>query len=174
VNYLENLEPQQPRKATPLDHLMTKAQLVRRKFKTGRPYKKDRNLSPLAAMSTAVDMYGQLLDLMVGEYNLPASDAMCALCVVSRATEAEDLQVLRIPIDHAKFPEYLERLAIIPKCLPLGILFAMRDREVKDMKKKFVAWVFPFLVGPKARAKMLEAKQHDVIGEFAMESEGDS
>ena len=145
----------------PMAGTWTKAAKVRRAFKAGRPLQKDRVLSTNAAIYEACILLDSLRTAM-GAAELPVEDVRACLVLVT--PEAPDLEnvVFVVPIPEPnKLPELFANVAKVAKVgavLPLGIAVWQKDRDPKAPSGA-VAWVQPFLTGPRAESALRKARQ---------------
>ncbi len=143
----------------------TKAALVRREYKAGRPRQKDRVITPLVAIHEACILLDDLRNAM-RERDLPVEDVRAAiiLMVPNFPTPDRDaVHVLRVP-EPNDLPDLFKRAADVATTgavRPLGLAVWQMDRELGDA----VAWVQPFLTGPRAVAALREAKRAFAKGE---------
>lgn len=149
----------------PLDADMTKAQVVRRKFKSSLPRTiQNRELSKLEAMARTFELF----DRFRGEMDaagLSKSDVSAGLVYCQPETPGmKDVlaQVAKLPSpEKGNVALFCEVTMALDKPLFLGVMFAQRDRQTDKPDKETTVFVWPFMGGPEAEKRLLEArKQH--------------
>jgi hypothetical protein len=143
----------------------TKAGMVRRAFKAGRPLQKDRTLTPRQAIWEACLLRESLYDAMRKE-GLSADDVQAAIVLMTPDTAASVDWIYVFPIPQIRdLVELFSKVARIEKAenvIPLGVAIRQIDREAadpKDPKSGAVVWVQPFLVNARAATALLKARQ---------------
>lgn len=149
----------------PMARTWSKAALVRRKFKAGRPIQKDRVLSPIAAIHEGCILLDDLRNAM-RDAGLSPDDVRVGIVFVTPETPDTEnvVYTLRIPRDPRDLPKLfkkMEEIVTAAKVLPLGLLAGQTDRETMepdDPKSGAVVWVQPFLTGDRAVRALKTAK----------------
>jgi len=147
--------------ANPMAKTWTKAGLVRRRLKAGKPRQKDLVLS---AEEAVLQGYGLLLaarKAMLEEgITTGAEDLKAALVLMTpEKAKVSEVQVLGIPREFASLPRLhakATQLERTEKLVPLGIAFWQRDRETDDEP---TVWVQQWLVNPRAEQATREARK---------------
>ena len=138
---------------------------MRRAFKSGRPLRKDRILTPTVAIHEACILQERLRAAMT-EADLPAEDVRTALVLMvpNYVPERDAVHVLRIP-EPADLPGMFRRVEEIEdtgRVQTLGLGVWQMDRETEGM----VGWIQPFLTGARAASGLGKARK------ILVESEG--
>jgi len=148
----------------------TKAAIVRRKFKAGRPIQKDRELTSIAAIHEACILLDGLRNAM-REAGLSPDDVRAALALATPETPGGEDHVYALPLPApGKLPVLFTKVEKIEQSgpiLPLGIVVWQRDREAEadDSGVRGVVWVQPFLTGPRASRALIEVRRIYAGGE---------
>jgi hypothetical protein len=154
-----------PKKANPVDSLMTRAQAVRRKFNAGRPHAiENKTLSPLEAIGRTCQLFDKLRDGM-REAGLDPGDVMGGLVLEQPETTGMEniVRTIWLPTPE-RLPVFAEKIFSVNKPVFLGVLFGQRDREAANADKQAVAFIFPFRAGPQAEKSLLAARNKFVKG----------
>lgn len=141
------LDPQRAERANPLDSVMTKAQVVRRKFKSSLPRTiQNRVLSPMEAMARTMELFDRFRGEMK-DAGLKPSDVSAGLLYFQPDTKSEKGVLARV----AELPApdeigaFVEKVMALDKPRFLGVLFVQTDRETDKANKKFTGFAFPFM-----------------------------
>ncbi len=147
---------------------MTKAQLVRRKFKSSLPRTiKNRVLSKMEALARTMELLDRFRNEMAGA-GLDPNDVSAALVYCQPETPGLE----GVLAECAKLPNP-ERGSIVMFCettmaldLPLflGVLFHQIDREADKPGKINTIFVCPFMAGPEAEKRLLAARRSQAEG----------
>jgi hypothetical protein len=141
-------------RVNPLDSVMTKAQVVRRKFNSARPrIIQNRILGPMEAMARTMELLERLREMMEGA-GLRKDDVQAGLVLCQPETPGQELVGARmIPLPAPeKIGQFVERVMALDKPLFLGVLFVQIDH---DAKQKGSAFLWPFMGGPKAESALI-------------------
>lgn len=152
------------RSKNPLDALMTKTQVVRRRFKSGLPrVPQNQVLLPMAAMARTMELFDRLRGEMEAA-GLDKNDCSAALVYYQPETKGMEhvlaqTVVLPKPEGVAKFAEKIMEL---DKPRFLGVLFHQHDPDADKDGFVDVVFAFPFLNGPDDAARLLAARNRQV------------
>jgi hypothetical protein len=153
------------KKANPLDTTMTTTQVVRRRFKSKLPRTvQNRALSKMEAMARTMELFDQLRDEMHAA-GLNPDDAQAGLVFYQPETpgkERELVETIRLPRPEEIGP-FVEKVMALDKPHFLGVLFAQSDPQATKAEYKTVAFVYPFLNGPEAEARLLAARNWQIL-----------
>jgi hypothetical protein len=148
----------------------TKAGMVRRAFKAGKPRQKDLLLTPKRAMFEGYILLSEIQDAM-SKAGLSANDVQAALVFMTQDSPGADL-IYVAPIPETKqLPELYSKVKKLEKdggWVPLGIAVKQVDREAyepKDPRSGAVVWVQPWLTNPRAARALLKARSAFAEGE---------
>src|ERR1017187_10269722 len=149
------------KRTNPLDALMTKTQVVRRKFKSGLPRTiENRKLSKMEALARTMELFDKLRSEMDAA-GLDMNDVSAGLVYTQPGNERVLANVARLPKPGpgsvGKFCDELMDLG--EPVLFLGVLFAQHDSDPEcKAKHKNVVFVWPFMLGPEAEGRLLAAR----------------
>jgi hypothetical protein len=150
--------------ANPMASKWTKAGMVRRAFKAGRPLQKDRVLTPRQAIWEACSLRESLYEAM-RKAGLSADDVQAAIVLMTPEAAASVDLIYVFPIPQTRdLPELfgkVTKLEKTEKVIPLGIAIRQVDRErydPKDPKSGAVVWVQPFLANARAARALIQAR----------------
>jgi hypothetical protein len=153
----------------PLDAKMTKAQVVRRRFKSSLPRRiENRVLSPMEAMARTMALFDQLRSEMEAA-GLKKSDVEAGLVFCQPETKGEERVLART----ARLPKpedigtFVEKVMALHKPLFLGVMFLQVDREAEKEDQKNVGFLCPLMAGPEAEGRMIAALKQQAQGGFA-------
>jgi len=160
----------QPERVNPLDATMTKAQVVRRKFKSALPRKiQNRQLSKMEAMARTMELFDRFRNMM-READLDADDVQAGLVFCQPETPGKEAVtaetfVLPAPEEIGKF---VDRVMALDRPLFLGLMFHQTDHD-PDIKpeKQRTLFVWPFMLGPEAEKRLLGARRQQAKGGFS-------
>ncbi len=157
------LELRRSQRVNPLDSVMTKAQVVRRKFKSALPrIIQNRVLTELEAMARTMELFDKLRGLQE-EGGLSKGDVSAGVVFCQPETPGKELieaQMIHLPSPE-KIGEFVEKVMALDKPLFLGVLFAQIDREAKEQGKPGgTVFVWPFMGGPKAEHALIGMRNH--------------
>src|SRR5580704_397685 len=116
---------QTQKRANPLDRTMTKAQVVRRRFKSSLPRSiENRALSPMEAMARTMELFDRLRNEMRSE-GLDVSDVQAGLVYCQPETKGKEMILAEIaPLPSPeKVGSFADRVMQIDKPLFLGVVF---------------------------------------------------
>ena len=152
------LEPRKTAGFNPLDAVMTKAQVVRRKFKSALPrIIQNRVLSQLEAMARTMELFDKLRGMMQ-DAGLSKGDVSAGLVCCQPETPGKEhieAQMIHLPTPE-KIGEFVDKVMALEKPLFLGVLFAQVDREaIEKGKPGGSVFVWPFMGGPKAENALI-------------------
>jgi hypothetical protein len=146
-----------------MEESLTVAARARRRFKAGRPTKtKGPILSPLAAMTRAVDEYTKLQSLMEDEAQKKGeesefSDTKAGLVYTTLDGEVHTAWLPQ-SIEGQR-PFYDSILDLAPqKPVFIGILFSQFDRHTTKPEAQHVFWVLQLAAGPLAEKQLRDAR----------------
>jgi len=159
------LEPQNARKINPLDGMMTRAQVVRRKFNASRPRTiQNRVLSKLEAMARTMELFDKLRSAMAAE-GLNKEDVLAHLVFVQPQTPGlEDKVRTAFLPSPEKIGTFVDKIMALDNPVFLGVLFGQYDHETDKEDKKRVAFLWPFRADPKSERALLAARRGFVRG----------
>jgi hypothetical protein len=156
------MEPRKAVRVNPLDALMTKAQVVRRKFKSTLP-RTPKNLAPTKMEAMARTM--ELLDRFRSEMQaagLSKNDVSAGL-VYHQPTTVAETAALPAPEKIGTFVKKV--MALAEPVVFLGVLFFQTDREAADKPDKFyTVFAWPFIGGPDAEKRLKAARDQQAKG----------
>jgi hypothetical protein len=160
--------PGETKKVNPLDAAMTKAQVVRRKFKSGLPRSiKNRLLSKMEAMARTMELFARFRNEMEAA-GLDKSDVKAGLVYCQPQTPGLENVLAEVAVlpnpDKGSVVMFAETTMALDKPLFLGVLFAQTDREVTKPEKRNTIFVWPFMLGPEAEKRLLAARQQQAKG----------
>jgi hypothetical protein len=162
----ENVRLSTKKSTNPLDATMTKAQVVRRKFKSSLPRKvENRRLSAMEALARTFDLFDRLRDMMA-EAGLKKGDVKAGLVYCQPETKGREhvlVESIELPKPE-EIPTFAEKVLALDKPLFLGVIFAQSDREADKADQRAVAFVWPFMAGPEAEGRLLAARRLLVTG----------
>jgi hypothetical protein len=145
---------------------MTKAQVVRRRFKSALPRTvQNKVLSKMEAMAKVME----LLDRFRGEMDtegLPKTDVEAGLVYCQPETPGmEDVAFATIPLPAPEaIGVFVKKVMALEKPLFLGVLFIHTDRQADKPEKKHTIFVWPFMGGPEAEKRLLAARRSQAKG----------
>lgn len=159
----------QTERVNPLDATMSKAQVVRRKFKSGLPRKiENRRLSHLEAMARTMELFDRFRNTM-REAGLEADDVQAALVFCQPETPGREEVVFETSVLPApqEIGAFVDRVMALDRPLFLGIMFHQTDRD-PDIKpeKRYTLFVWPLMAGPEADKRLLAARRQQAKGGF--------
>jgi hypothetical protein len=144
-----------------MEKKLTAAARVRRAFKSGRPRVKDRLLSTTAGIYEACQLLDGLRNAME-KAELSKHDVQAAVVLMTPETPGKENAIYVLPIpEPGELPKLFQNIAAVEapeKVLTLGIAIKQRDHEAKSLEDKAVAWVHPFLTGPRAESALKSAR----------------
>jgi hypothetical protein len=157
---------QTQKRTNPLDRTMTKAQVVRRRFKSSLPRSiENRPLSALEAMARTMELFDRLRNEMRSD-GLDASDVQAALVYCQPETKGKELvlaEVVALPTPE-KIGPFVERVMKIDRPLFLGVVFIQQDHKAEKAEQRLTAFCAPFMVGPEAEDRLLGAMRQQAAG----------
>ena len=161
-------EPRRTERVNPLDASMTKAQVVRRRFKSSLPRTiKNRVLSKMEALARTMELFDRFRSDMETA-GLPKGDVSAAIVYCQPETPGMEnvlAQVHPIPNpDQGSIAMFVETTMALDKPLFLGVLFIQTDRQADKPEKKHTIFVWPFMLGPEAEKRLLAARQQQAKG----------
>ncbi len=163
MNILEQRRAEQSgksKKVNPLDKDMTKAQVVRRKFKSSLPRTiQNRVLSKMEAMARTMELFDRFISEMK-DAKLSETDVSAGLvfCQPETPGVSDGGQTIALP-KAEEIGTFVERVKALHKPLFLGVLFIQTDRDAKGTEKYRTIFVWPFMAGPEAEKRLLEARR---------------
>jgi hypothetical protein len=152
----------------PLDATMTRAQVVRRKFRSSLPRTvPDKLLSKMEAMARTMQLFDRLRNEME-EAGLKETDAHAGLVYCQPQTKGEELVLARVialpsPEEIGKFAD---RVMALHKPLFLGVVFIQEDHDAKKEAQKITAFASPFILGPEYEGRLLAAMKQQANGGY--------
>jgi len=148
---------------------MTRAQVVRRKFKSGLPRRiENRMLSPMEAMARTMELFDRLRNEMESA-GLKKSDVSAGLMFCQPETKGKErvlAETIALPAPE-QIGTFVERVMALHKPLFLGVLFLQQDHEAEKPEQKNVGFLWPFMAGPEAESRMIYARNQQAQGGFA-------
>jgi hypothetical protein len=153
------------KKVNPLDASMTKAQVVRRRFKSSLPRTiLNKYLSKMEAMAKVMELLDHFRSEMATE-GLPKSDVSAGLVYCQPATPGiEDVTfVVALPAPE-EIGTFVDKVMALDNPLFLGVLFIQTDREDVKPEKLHTIFVWPFMGGPEAEKRLLAARRQQAKG----------
>jgi hypothetical protein len=155
-------------RVNPLDAAMTRAQVVRRRFKSALPRRiQNRELSKMEAMARTMELFDRFRGEMEAA-GLDKSDVSAGLVYCQPRTpgmESVLAEVAPLPNpDHAHLGIWFETMWALDLPLFLGVLFIQTDREADKPEKKHTIFVWPFMLGPEAEKRLLAARRSQAKG----------
>jgi hypothetical protein len=162
------VETQNAVRANPLDAAMTKAQVVRRKFKSALPRRiQNRVLSKMEAMARTMELFERFRGEMEAA-GLDKADVAAALVYCQPQTPGMEnvlAQVAKLPNpDIGSIAMFVETTMALDRPLFLGVLFGQTDRETDKPEKRYTIFVWPFMLGPEAEKRLLAARRSQTKG----------
>jgi len=157
------------RRANPLDELMTKAQVARRKFKSALPRRiQNRVLSKMEALARTMELFDRFRGEMEAA-GLDKSDVSAGLVYCQPETpgmENVQAEVAKLPNpDIGNIGMFVETTMALDKPLFLGVLFLQIDRDPNiKPEKRNTLFVWPFMLGPEAEKRLLAARRSQAKG----------
>jgi hypothetical protein len=155
--------------ANPLDALMTKAQVVRRKFKSSLPRAFDQRLSKLEAIAKTIELYERFRREMETA-RLDKSDVSAALVYCQPQTPGKEhvlAEVVKLPDpERGNLRMFVETTMALDMPFFLGVLFLQNDREAEKAEHQNVLFAWPFTKEHDAHARLLAAKNQQAKGGF--------
>jgi hypothetical protein len=162
-------------RVNPLDAIMTKAQVVRRKFKSALPRTpKDLKLDKIGALGRTAQLFGQFRDEMAAA-GLDVRDVGVALVCYQPQEELAPVQTIPLP-EHTlrdatpgeQVNAFGEKLwALAEPVIFLGLLFHQTDHEAADKPEKhYTVFATPFVSSPDGLRLLRAAKLSQVKGGF--------
>jgi len=140
---------------------MTKAQVVRRKFKSALPRKiENRLLGEMTAIARTLELLEKFRGLMQ-EAGLSPSAVSAALVYSDQYVDAMTIP-LSAPEDLGEFVDAV--LALDKSAKFLGVLFLQIDYEADRPEKTGTAFVWPFLGGPETERALIAVRKAAVKG----------
>ena len=159
------------RSKNPLDATMTRAQVVRRKFKSGLPRKPEpRELSKMEAMARTMELFDRLRGEMESA-GLNKNDVSVGLVFCQPKTKGLEhvlAQTVALPKPE-EIGTFVERVMALDRPVFLGLLFVQHDVEAekaRDEKQKTVLCAWPFTNEFDAPARLLAARNQQARGGF--------
>ena len=147
----------------PLEERMTRAQVARRRFKSGLPRKPDsRELSSLEALARTASLFDRLRSEMqaVGVNPDNASAALVFYQPHTKGMESVLAQTVHLPKPEG-IAKFCERVMALDRPVFLGVLFIQHDAEAKragDERQTNVCFGVAFTTQHDAPARMLAAR----------------
>lgn len=144
-----------------MEDSLTVAARARRRFKAGRPTKtKGPILSPLAAMTRAVEEYTKLQSLMEDEAQKQGeesefSDTKAGLVY---ATPEVEVHTVWLPQTIEGQPAFAASIFALVKPVFLGIIFYQFDRHTKKPEAQHIFWVLQLAAGPLAEQQLRDER----------------
>jgi hypothetical protein len=154
------IEEVKERRPNPLDSMMTKAQVVRRKFKSGLPRSpQNKALSKLEALSRTLELFGRFMTEMDAA-GLLESDVTADLVYCQPETPgAEPVVTAALPAPQ-HIGKFCDGIMALDKPRFLGVLFIQTDREAADKPDKHhVLVTCPFLDDADSKLRLLAARR---------------
>jgi len=149
------------KKPNPLDAVMTKAQVARRKFKSALPRKpENRELTALEAMGRTMLLIDRFRGEMASE-ELSPDDVEAALIYSWRDGKNLETDVVKLP-KPKDIAGFADRVMAVRNPRFLGVLFLQRDHQAEKDEKKSTIFVFPFLTDPQSKKLMIEARNRQM------------
>jgi hypothetical protein len=149
-------------RVNPLDASMTKAQVVRRRFKSALPRTiKNEILAPMSAIAKALELYERFRSEMAAVPGLSKSDVSAGLVYVRPETpglEHETGTALIPDPDKGNIGMFVETTMALDKPLFLGVIFIQTDHEATKPEQRHVIFVWPFMGGPEAEKRLKAAR----------------
>jgi hypothetical protein len=150
-------------KVNPLDAAMTKAQIVRRRFKSALPRRiKNRVLSKMEAMARTMELFDRFRNEMEAA-GLNKGDVRAGLVYCQPETPGMEhvlAQVAELPNpDKGNVAMFAETTMALDKPLFLGLLFVQTDHETDKPNKQQTIFVWPFMLGQEAEKRLLAARK---------------
>jgi hypothetical protein len=147
-------------KANPLDKMMTRAQVARRRFKAALPRKIGTSeLSPLEALARTVDLFVRFMREMENANVEPKTKGKDHILA--------GVLALPKPGESGKIGEFADKVMKLDKPVFLGMLFAQHDMEAEragDAKQASVLFACEFIKAYDAPARLLAARDQLVKG----------
>lgn len=147
---------------------MTKAQVVRRKFKSALPRRiQNRALSKMEALARTIELFDRLRDGMA-EAGLDRSDVEAGLVYCQPETKGKEhvlAETVKLPTPE-KIGSFVDRVMALDKPLFLGVLLKQDDREAEKAEQRSVWFIWPFMLGPEADGRLIMARNQQVQGGF--------
>ena len=146
----------------PLEERMTRAQVARRRFKSGLPRKPGNvELSWMQALARTADLYDGLRNEMRAVGVNPEHAQAALVYFQPHARDGVLAQVVPLPKPD-KMTEFCERVMSLDKPVFLGVLFLQHDAEAEkagDIKQTNVLFGTAFTTAHDAEARMLAARE---------------
>jgi len=154
-----------PQSKNPLDDMMTRAQVVRRRFKSGLPRKPEsRELSPMEAMARTMELFDRFRNMMQAEGEGLSKDHVQAALVFyqprTKGMEHVLAQTVVLPKPE-KIGEFANAVMALDKPVFLGLLFLQHDVDAAkagDTKQENVLFGLAFTTLFDAPARVLAAR----------------
>ena len=147
---------------------MTKAQVVRRKFKSSLPRTiQNRVLSPMEAMARTMELFDRFRGEMK-DAGLKPSDVSAGLVYCQPETKGRKdalAYVAELPAPE-EIGAFVEEVMSLDKPLFLGVRFIQMDRETDKPEKRHTGFVWPFMGGPEAEKRLKEVLKSGAKGGF--------
>lgn len=148
----------------PLEREMTRAQVARRRFKSGLPRKPGNvELSWMQALARTADLFDGLRNEM-RTVGLNPDHAQAGLVYFQPHTKGlENILALTVPLPKPEtIAEFAEHIMALDRPVFLGVLFLQHDAEADkagDTKQANVLFGIPFTTAYDAPARMLAARE---------------
>lgn len=147
-------------RTNPLDSMMTRAQVARRKFKSTLPRKiENRRLSPLEALGETFTLFDRFRG-MVGEQG-PDPDVTLHAALAYCLPESDPAMLgdtLLIP-GHSNVGGFCDGVMKLDRPQFLGVVFIQLDPDTNDPKYKWVSFCAQFMGGPEAESRLHYAQK---------------
>lgn len=153
------------KKVNPLDASMTKAQVVRRRFKSSLPRTiQNKYLSKMEAMAKVMELLDHFRGEMATE-GLLKTDVSAGLVYCQPETKGveDDTFTIALPAPE-NLEKFVKAVMALEKPLFLGVLFIHTDRQADKPEKKHTIFVWPFMGGPEAEKRLLAARRSQAKG----------
>lgn len=145
---------------------MTRAQVVRRKFKSGLPRKiENRRLSVMEALARTMDLFDRLRNEMEAA-GLKKSHVSAGLIFYQPQTKGKEhvlAETIILP-EPGEIGTFCDRVMALDKPVFLGVIFHQHDPEAEKPDQQNVIFVWPFLDGPDERGRLVAARNQQAKG----------
>jgi hypothetical protein len=155
------------KRVNPLDAAMSKAQVVRRKFKSSLPRKiEDRRLSAMAAMARTMELLDRFRNIM-REEGLAADDVQAALIFCQPETPEKPVAEKFVLPAPQEIPAFAERVLALDRPVFLGVMFHQTDRDPNiKPEKRYTFFIFPFSSDTDTKMILLAYRGQEAKGGF--------
>lgn len=158
------------KRTNPLDATMTKAQVVRRVFKSSLPRKPEHvELSAMEALARTFELLARFRNEM-GKAELSRDDVQAGLVYCQPKTKGQEAVISQTVVlpkpDPADVGEFAEKVMALDKPVFLGVLFLQHDAKAEkagDVKQANVLFGIPFTTVYDAPARMLAARASQML-----------